>query len=473
MINANPISLLSPRLYLRLALKIVSIAFILLSLLPSTPIQAQPPTPVGVIESHLGYGVHFGPNTGVAPNLVNELGFDWVKIYEPGQAAAFRTKRVLLRHDVTWPNDWNSFKSNLAGFVAGLAGSGIDAIEYGNEPNLRGEWGGRTPNAWEYVQVLRVAYTVTKQVAPNLIVVSAGLAPTHTLPDRSAVNDLDFAREMIENGAGQWFDAFGYHPYGYNMPPDADPFGSQDLVFRRSERIRQIMEDNGVYKQVWLTEFGWLRDPGEDGVGCSDSDPNFSGFAWLRVSSSQQANYLVRAFEYAHENWQWVGPMFVWNMNWSVMGWLPPCDHRRWFGLLTPGGQKTPAFYALASMPHHFSSYTPKLLVQGADQLTIQTSIACLKRTKLGDLTVQNIGYPANISVVVDPANGVDPPFLDVKPSRVQMGETSEIFVNPQGINMPGQYPVYINVRTTINGQVKSQVEQGFVIVSANESDCR
>ena len=24
--------------------------------------------------------------------------------------------------------------------------------------------------------------------------------------------DLDFADEMLGNGAGQWFDAFGYHP---------------------------------------------------------------------------------------------------------------------------------------------------------------------------------------------------------------------------------------------------------------------
>jgi hypothetical protein len=443
------------------------IFFVLINAVPFTVAAQDPPQP---IEPHLGYGIHVGPNTRVNYTDVNDLRMDWVKIYEPGQAGAFSNKRILLRYDVIWQQDWNAFKSNLAGYIAGL-GSRIDAIEVGNEPNLGSEWHGRTPNAWEYVQVLRVAYQVIKSVNPNLIVVSAGLAPTITLPSREAISDLEYAREMMENGAGQWFDAFGYHPYGYNMPPSAPPGGQQPLVFRRTEQIRQIMEENGVYKQIWLTEFGWLRDPGEDGIGCSDVDPNFSGFAWLRVSGNTQANYLIQAFEYAHENWPWAGPMFVWNLNWSLMDWLPPCDHRRWFGILTPSGNRTPAFNALARMPHYYSNYTPKIEIMN-DELVVKGSLACPKRMLMGEISVQNIGYPANVRLDVQPVNGIDPPFVEIKPNQAKIGDKIEVYVNTQGVRTSGQYPVYINIRYSIGGQVKSQSMQGFVIITENASDC-
>jgi hypothetical protein len=435
--------------------------------LPPVPSAAQPPTP---IEPHLGYGIHIGPNTDLDYGVLNALRVDWVKLYDLGQVSGFSNKRVLFRRDVTWPDNWETFKAGTAQFVADATALGVDAIEFGNEPNLQSEWV-RLPNAWEYVQVLRVAYTVTKAVNPNMIVVSAGLAPTNTLPGRNAIDDLDFAREMMENGAGKWFDAFGYHPYGYNLAPETDPFESHQLVFRRTERIRQIMEENGVFKQIWLTEFGWLRDPNEDGIGCSDGSPEFSGFAWLRVPAATQASYLVRAFEYAHENWPWAGPMFVWNLNWNMMGWLPLCDHRRWFGLLKSNGSRTPAFDAFARMPHYYSDYAPQIEI-AAESMVATTSLACLKRVTLGELAVHNIGYPANVRLQVQPVNGIEPPFVEVSPSQVIVGTKVQVIVNPEGIRSAGQYPLYVNVRYSVGGQVKSQAIQGYVIVTGNLSDC-
>ena len=113
--------------------------------------------------------------------MVNALGMDWVKIYEPGQAAAYPNKHILLRLDLKWPDDWNVFKANIAAQANGLAGLHIDAVEIGNEPNLVNEWV-RTPNAWEYTQMLRVAYTTIKAVNPAIIVVSAGLGPDRNYP---------------------------------------------------------------------------------------------------------------------------------------------------------------------------------------------------------------------------------------------------------------------------------------------------
>src|SRR5262245_13928123 len=121
---------------------------------------------------HLGYGIHIAPNTTFDPNLVNALGVDWIKVYDPVQAANFPDKRVLFRLDLTWPNNWDQFKIDVANRAHDLIGQHIDAVEIGNEPNLVNEWS-RGPNAWEYVQMLRVAYTSIKSANPNIIVVSA------------------------------------------------------------------------------------------------------------------------------------------------------------------------------------------------------------------------------------------------------------------------------------------------------------
>ncbi len=419
---------------------------------------------------HLGYGVHVAPNTNVDHNLINALGMDWVKIYEPGQANGYPDKHVLYRMDLRWPTDWNAFKVDVANAARGLAGLHIDAVEIGNEPNLVNEWV-HNPNAWEYVQMLRVAYTTIKSVNPNVIIVSAGLAPTLTTPDRTAVNDLDFADEMLGNGAAQWFDAFGYHPYGYNLPPEADP-DKHELVFRRVERIRALMEKYGVYKQVWLTEFGWLRDPAEDGVTCRDDDPEFKGFAWLRVSGEQQANYLVHAFQYADENWPWVGPMFVWNLNWHQQSWLNMCNHQRWFSLLRLNGEQTVAFRKLQALERHYSDYRPRLELR-PQGMTAEVSLACLRRMPLGKFSIENTGYPIPTPLTVQAANGTSPPFAEVTPDKARPGDTINVFINPIGLEQPGQYPVYINVKATaVDGRIVSQNIQGIVIATQTTVTC-
>ncbi len=421
------------------------------------------------VPPHLGYGVHFAPNTPANPALVSALGMDWVKIYEPDQAGLFPGKKILYRMDLNWPNDWALFRAQVADRARVLIGSPITAVEVGNEPNLINEWI-LQPNAWQYTQMLRVAYTTIKAVAPDVIVVSGGLAPTITTPDRGAISDLDFAREMLDNGAGQWLDAFGYHPYGYNQAPEADPL-KNELVFRRTERIRELMEQHGVLKQIWLTEFGWLRDPAEDGVACSDSDPDFSGFAWLRVSSDKQAAYLVRAFQYADQHWPWAGPMFVWNLNWNQLAGLRPCSHMRWFSLLRSDGSPTLAFQRLQQMERHTSDYLPHLELH-ADAMSVEVSLSCLHRVPLGSFTIENTGYPAATAVTIEPAASPDPPYAEVSPAQARVGDTVTVFVNPKGIKQPGQYTVYINVKADVDGRVLSQHLQGYVIASQSDLKC-
>jgi len=453
-------------------LLITLLATILLAgagLLPATPAQAQ--SGATLPPPHLGYGIHVAPHTNVSPALVDQLRFDWVKIYEEGQAAAFPGKRILLRMDLPWPENWDAFRASVRQRAAAAAAIGVDAIEVHNEPNLAMEWP-HGPNAWEYTQMLRVAYTAIKAADPSIIVVSGGLAPTITTQDRGAISDLDFTEEMLDNGAAQWFDAFGYHPYGYNQPPEAAP-SANTLVFRRVELIRALFEARGIYdKQIWMTEFGWLRDPAEDGIHCADADPAFAGFAWLRVPAQTQAEYTVRAFDWADRHWPWAGPMFLWNLNWSLYPHdvNPVCSHMRWFSVLRADGSPLPVFERVASMPRRISDYQPRLTLY-AEQMTAEASLACPGSIQVGEFDVVNSGYPGSFRAEVAAPSSPVGPAVEVYPPEVASGERVTVYADTTGL-LPGLYTIYVNVTATIADELVSEMIQGYVVVREGAANC-
>ena len=443
------------------------IALLLAGIFPASPdALAQSDEQSSIPEPHLGYGLHLDPNVPVDPTMVNSLGMDWVKLYADHQIPLFQNKRILFRQDMQWTTNWPAFRLWVADRARFLVSQGVDAIEVHNEPNLSLEWQNRPPNAWEYVQMLRVAYQEIKSVAPDVIVVSGGLAPTITTPDRMAVTDIDYAREMLENGAAQWFDAFGYHPYGYNAPPEQAP-AYLSLNFRRAELIWELFEEYGVTdKQIWMTEFGWLRDPAEDGVNCSDSDPNFAGFAWLRVAGDVQADYIARAFAYADQNWPWAGPMFLWNLNWSQRaddGSLPMCSHMRWFGLLRRDGSPTAAFARVQSMPKRYSRYLPQMTLY-ADDMTLEVSSFCPGTYSVGTFNVGNTGYPGGFTASIEPAFAPFGPSVQAIPNSARVGDDVEVQVDTTGLSA-GLYLIYVNVRSSIAGELRAQNVRGFVII--------
>jgi hypothetical protein len=457
-----------PPLFQRLAL--IACLLLITGILPGAlPAAAQGTD--SLPPPHLGYGIHFGPHNSANPALVDQLGMDWVKLYEVGQIAAFPNKHILFRMDLPWPDNWESFRSSVRQRAAELGGLGVDAVEVHNEPNLANEWP-HAPNAWEYTQMLRVAYTQIKAVDPNIIVVSGGLAPTITTADRQAISDIDFAAEMLDNGAAQWFDAFGYHPYGYNQPPEAEP--SYDaLTFRRVELIRKLFEDRGIYdKQIWMTEFGWLRDPGEDGVQCSDSDPNFAGFAWLRVSARTQADYTVRAFDWADRHWPWAGPMFLWNLNWSLYdyGITPACSHMRWFSILRGDGSPLPVFQRVAAIPHRYSEYLPHLTIY-AKNMTVEASTYCPGSVMVGEFDVINTGYPGSFVAAVEAVSPPGGPPLEVFPPNVKNGDTVQVFADTTDLP-PGMHLIYVNVTADIGDHQVAEMIQGYIVVTDVKGGC-
>jgi hypothetical protein len=314
--------------------------------LPIVSYQSAPTPEVPGV--HLGYGANVAERSHSA--YLVDMGFDWAKgfvdpadrenPYGPWQNVANqldeflidygtgpRVHHVLLRvrsagYDGPPLEDLPDFRqhcTDLATFVeANYKGSGAlqtIAYEIWNEPNLRSEWDWRTPSPSEYVALLAAGHAGIKSVDPEAIVVSAGLATG------GDVDDLVFLDLMYGVGGQQYFDALGSHPYGGSGHPSEK---DGPVYFRRAEEQRAVMEQHGdLETPIWATEFSWIVErPGD----CSD------GHSWAEVTEAHQSQYLVDAYRYAHEEWSWMGPMFL-VLDFGTVSWYPRCEPLRWYSI--------------------------------------------------------------------------------------------------------------------------------------------
>jgi len=310
--------------------------------------------------------------------LIRDAGFTWVKQQfawrdiEPskGQYDWTRTDRIMDQVDEFGLNilvrldnqpEWagggfpeNGPPDNLQDFVdfsyalAERYRGRIDAYEIWNEPNLAREWGGRSPDPAEYVQLLSVAYEAIKRADPEAIVITAGLTPTGTQPPVAMPDDA-YLRGMYEAGMQGYYDMIGVHAAGYKAPPELSPDeaagnkeaygGERFFCFRRVEDLRAIMVEYGEEDtQVAILEFGWTSDPRDD-----------SPYHWHAVDEFTKADYLVRAYQYATANWSpWIGLMsliYIGNPDWTA-------SNEEWYWSITNPDVGSPraAYVRLAEM---------------------------------------------------------------------------------------------------------------------------
>jgi hypothetical protein len=258
--------------------------------------------------------------------------------------------------DVGPPDDYQDFISFLSALVSRYQGR-VDAYQIWNEPNLAREWGGRPPNPAEYTEMLKMAYQTVKAIDPDATVISAGLAPT-TRWDDVAMPDTVFIQGMYDAGAAPHFDLLGAHGAGYKVSPETSPDvvasdpalnnhdpSSEELkriyCFRHIEDVRAVMLANGDGdKRIALLEFGWTTDPRAH-----------SPYRWHAVTDGQQADYLVRAFQYASEHWRpWIAVMsliYMPDSEWGID------DEQTFWSVIYPGYpdlRMRPAYMALKSM---------------------------------------------------------------------------------------------------------------------------
>jgi len=187
------------------------------------------------------------------------------------------------------------------------------------------------------------------------MVISAGLSPTGTWneqarPDDWYLESMYIAMNEALGSSDGYFDVLGAHAPGFKSPPERDPAqvaadpdlgGQRAFAFRRVEDLRAIMVKYGdANKQVAILEFGWTSDPRPD-----------SPYNWHAVSEQVKADYLVRAYQYARDNWSpWIGLMsliYICDHDWT------PEDEQYWWSISDPGWPEfkpRPAYTALKQM---------------------------------------------------------------------------------------------------------------------------
>lgn len=421
----------------------------------------------GEVERRGGYGISVGPHLESRPDMLTQLGMDWVKVYDTEQIADYPAQRVLFRVERDgYPPDWDieAWTRGLHEFARELDARGVDAVEIGNEPNLSQEWGGQNPDPAQYVDVLRRAYTAFKAEAPDIVVVAAGLAPTAGLPDGSAVDDLWFAQQMINLGAAKYMDAWAYHPYGFNQPPEVDPH-QEAFSFRRAELFYELLQDNGVEKDVWMTEFGWVRNPAEEGVDCTGS-PDFAGFSWMVVDRNTQADYTRRALTFAAENWPWAGPMFLWNLNWNLydQSYEPICSHLRWYGILNLDGSPLPIYQAVRDVPRRPDIEFRPSIGAVSHRLMASVEAGCAAALELGTFTVEAEDLPEDGLVEIEAANAPGRPEVWTDATTAKDGDEVAVMVDATGME-PGLYLIAINLRASGTERLSSSVVRGWLLI--------
>lgn len=440
-------------------------------------IYANPTYPLPRWE-HPAYGLNLYDlfyTRSPAPDKVSEIQFSWIKLseYLPNLTNDCPQMHHKLIFRIPFPEpgeNWEEWGQHW-GAVAAEYKDCIDAYEIGNEPNLAWEWGLGNPDPVAAVEVLRIAYTNIKAADPGAVVVAPAMSPTGSVPPEieSVWDDRRFLRAMYEAGAKPYFDALGAHPFGFKYPPETDPESIyydpnepdypnnpdpvDGLSFRRVEQHRAIMEEFGdTEKQIWATEVGWILDP----PGYCYSLYDWRSRWWQRVDLETHGDYLRRAFEYAAEHWPWMGPMLVFNLDFSRVNQNPgqDCNPMGWHSIVDPYGTSRPAFIQLKYMAKR-----PYALV---DPLAISVTIPVTDTAPLTiPLTLQSIGIsPATWSFQADD------PWITVTPATATITDTGAftITVNlPADSTPPGTYTTTI----TLIGQENFFSDPGMMGYSA------
>jgi len=255
-------------------------------------------------------------------------------------------------------------------FVAAMAhryGDKIAAYEIWNEQNLAVENGGSISlqDAGTYVEQLAECYRRIKAITPRAYVLAGAPSSTGINDPHVAVADMAYYQAMYSYNHGMiksYFDAQAAHPGGAANPPDTlwpDRPGSapgwttdRTFYFRHVEDVRKRMLEAGLGDhQIWITEFGWAT---------KNTTPDYE-YGNL-TSFDQQASYIHAAIQLAASSYRdsaghpWVGAMFLWNMNFSVVNAARgnPGDEQGSFSLLNPDYTPRQAFYDL-------QGYLPRL----------------------------------------------------------------------------------------------------------------
>jgi LysM repeat protein len=309
---------------------------------PSQP-PSQPPTTIGSFE--LGGQVDsFG-----YPDQMRQAGMTWVKRQlryslgdSPDNAAGminqahsqgFRIMLSVVGNPAQLGAGGDGYMDQFAGFLAGVARLGPDAIEVWNEQNLDREWPIGQINPATYTRMLSKAYGEIKRANASVMVISGAPAPTGAegaFGVDKVWNDDRYIRGMVAAGAAQYMDCIGIHYNEGIVSPDqtsGDPRGDNYYTRYFWGMVNTYSGAFGGAKPLCFTELGYVTPEGLSG-------PLPSGFAWgQNTTVAQQAQWLGRAAQLSRSSGK-VRLMIVWNVDFSAYG----ADPLAGYAIIRPGG---------------------------------------------------------------------------------------------------------------------------------------
>lgn len=224
------------------------------------------------------------------------------------------------------PADPAAFATYAAAAAARYSSMGIHTWEIWNEPNLGLFWK-PSPDAAAYTDLLERSYTSIKAVDSQATVIGAGLSD----PAGSSGGNIDprvFLNTMYQNGAKDYMDAVGYHPYSFpNLPSTTLDWSGWSIMGDVSYSIRSVMTSNGDgNKQIWATEFG-----------CPTDGPTWRGDETVQAQ-------IVRDGIQQMDAKPWLASLFLYS--YKDLG-TDPDTMENFFGLIRFDGSRKPAYFEL------------------------------------------------------------------------------------------------------------------------------
>lgn len=215
-------------------------------------------------------------------------------------------------------DDFTDFMTTLATRY----GDTVSAYEIWNEPNYVGFSNPIDPEA--YAELLKSVYPVLKEIDPTATVVAGALG---TVQDTSlTMSAVTFVEQMLEAGAGDYFDAISVHPYqdsllfsdGYSCD-----CGGQLTPLQQIDAIKELI---GADKTVWITEYGVSTVNGAE-------------------DEAKQAQYIQDLLDY-WQTYSQAGPVFIYTGSDTATG---SSDTEANYGLFYESGDPKQAAEMLAA----------------------------------------------------------------------------------------------------------------------------
>ncbi len=295
------------------------------------------------------------------PDLMRQAGMTWVKRQvrynlgdDPNAIAGwvnqahsqgFRILLGVVGNSSQLGSGGDGYMDQYAGYLAGLARLGPDAIEVWNEMNLDREWPRGQIDPGMYTRMLAKAYSAIKGANASVMVISGAPSPTGAEgafgTDR-VWNDDRYVRGMAAAGAANYADCIGVHYNEGIVSPDqtsGDPRGDNYFTRYYWGMVNTYWSAFGGSRSLCFTELGYISP---EGLG-----PLPAGFEWgAGTSVAEQAEWLGRAAALSRSSGK-IRLMIVWNVDFTDYS----SDPQAGYAIVRPGGG-CPACSTLGAAMH-------------------------------------------------------------------------------------------------------------------------